>query len=116
MCMQEWEYDKEPWYSEKIVTLNDNNLINKRGASRYSRLSYINEELYYQYMEELKNGGYQVDKVEASITTVYYDNDNPRVDWYKRRKKWLFFENSEPFYKMYVPEGSIIEEFNIDLQ
>lgn len=108
-----WEYDTEPWYSEKIVAMSDNNLVSGRA---YSRRCYIDEELYYQYMEELKNGGYQADKVKASITTIYYDNENPRVDWYKRRKKFLWLEKEETVYKMYIPEGSIAEEFSIDLQ
>lgn len=108
-----WEYDSIPWHSEKIVAMNDNNLTSGKA---YSRRIYINEELYYQYIEELKNGGYQADKVKASITTVYYDNENPRVDWYRKRKKWLWIEKEEPFYKMYVPEGTISDEFSIDLQ
>lgn len=110
---QDWIYDKEPWYTEKIVSMSDTNMLSGRF---YLRRGYLDEELYYQYMEELKNGGYQADKVKASITTIYYDNENPRVDWYKKRKKWLWFETDEPFYKMYVPEGTIADDFTIDLQ
>lgn len=111
--MKSWSYDKEPWYSEKIVAVKDNNITQ---GKIYYRHGYIDEELYYQYIEELKNGGYQADRVKASITTIYYDNENPRVDWYKKRKKFLWCEITEPFYKMYVPEGSIISDFSIDLE
>ena len=70
---------------------------------------------YYQYMK--KEGlGFKAGKVKADKTTLYYDDENYRVECYEKTKKWLYFETSEYYYKIYIPEGSIAEDYSVDLE
>ena len=112
------QLDKQPWNhetyaTEHIVALQDNNQMNGRF---YSRRGYIGENLYYQYMVDIGNGGYKANKVKADTTTLYYDDYNCRVEWCKKERHWLYFSETEKYNKIYVPEGSITDDYMIDLQ
>lgn len=107
----EWNYNK-PVSIEKVVALQDNNLSEYR---YYGRRTYINEQLYYQYMVDVGNA-YKANQIPANNTILYYDNDYPRVEWYNRSKNVWIFRKEEPCWKMYVPEGAIIENFSVDFQ
>ena len=101
--------------TEYIVALNDNNLASGRF---YMRSSRINEDLWYQYMYK-KGNGYKTNKCKARTSTVYCsDSEIPRVEWYRVERTWLIFKMTDPDKqkKIYIPEGSIIEDFYIDLQ
>lgn len=93
--------------------MGDSNLTS---GTFYLRRGNINEDLYYQYMVKLSSGGFVANKVKASNTTLYYDTDNYRVEWYTRSKKWLYFEIEETANKIYIPEGSITDQYSIDLE
>lgn len=108
----EWVVSDEPYATEKIAALNDNNLTN---GKFYLRSGRFEEDLYYQYMVELSDDGFATNKVKASNVTLYYDTDNYRVEWYTKSKKWLYFEEKETYCKIFVPEGSITDEYSIDL-
>jgi len=108
-----WALDKEPYATENIIALSDNNLTHGR---LYLRKGYLNESLYYQYMVDLGDGGMINNKVAAQSATVYYDNDTSRVEWYHREKHWLWFKYKSVCHKIYIPKGSVSEEFNIDLK
>lgn len=99
--------------TEHIVALQDNNMVNGRRV--YARRGYIESDLYYQYM--LKYGvGYKANKIKAKNTIVYIAEDNFRVEWHTKEKNWLFFTMWEKYKKLYIPEGSIVEDYTIDLQ
>lgn len=113
-CNQEpWQYSEYPYKVEKISSLNDNNMVNGRF---YLRSGYIDENLYYQYMTQLNNGGFVANKVKADNTTLFYDTDNYRVEWWKKERNWLFFEQEVVYNKIYIPEGSITESYTVDLE
>lgn len=107
-----WISDKESFTTEKIIALSDNNLTHGR---LYLRKGYLNESLYYQYMVDLGDGGMINNKVSAQTATIYYDDSNPRVEWYHREKHWLWFKYKSVCHKIYIPKGSVSEDFNIDL-
>lgn len=109
---QPWICEKEPYAVEKIVGLADNNLTNGRF---YMRRGYIEDKLYYQYMVELGNGGFVANKVNSADATLFYDTSNYRVEWYKKTKSWLYFREEKTYHKIYIPEGSITDDYMIDL-
>lgn len=111
MTKQPWNYP-EPYATEKIVCLNDSNQVNGRF---YARRGYIGEKLYYQYMVKLGEG-YKANKVGANNTTLYYDDDNFRVQWHEKERHWLYFSEAEKYQKIYIPKGSITDDYSIDLQ
>ena len=97
--------------TEHIVAISNDS---KMYMSRYRG----KEEMYYQYMVKLSNGGYVYNQVpaKASRTTIYYTkNGNYRVEWYKQKIGKLGFVDVKTINKIYIPEGSIAEDFNIDM-
>ena len=108
----EWVISQTPYSVEKIMSLNDNNLTNGRF---YMRRGYIEENLYYQYMVELNNGGFVANKVNSANATLFYAEDNYRVEWYIKTKSWLYWKEERVYNKIYIPEGSITDDYSIDL-
>lgn len=107
-----WNYPDKPYSTEYIASLNDSNMVRGRF---YLRRGYIEENLYYQYMVKL-NGGFVANKVKSNNATLYYSNDNFRVEWYEKERHWLWFQQKETYNKIYIPDGSISEEYSIDLE
>lgn len=108
----EWVVSDMPYATEKIVSLNDNNLTN---GKFYLRSGYIEEDLYYQYIVQLNNGGFKANKVKSANATLFYDTDNYRVEWYTKTRSWLYFEDEVTYVEIYIPEESITTDYSIDL-
>lgn len=110
---QEWKVSESPYKTNKIISLNDGKQTNGRF---YLRHGYIEENMYYQYMMQKSDGGYSYGKVREDVATIYVTDNNFRVEWYTKERNWLWFEEEKTFCKIYVPEGCIKEEYNIDLE
>ena len=108
-----WENDPEPTRTEYITALVDSNQTSGR---MYLMSGYVREELYYQYMTKTADGGYEYRKIIASDATIYSAESNYRVEQYRQRKTWLFIYDERTVYKVFIPDGSIITNYNIDLQ
>lgn len=108
----EWIISETPYATETIVSLNDNNSTSGRF---YLRRGYFNEDLYYQYMVNVGNGGFKANKIKSDNATLYYDTGNYRVEWYKKNKSWLYFKQEVTYVEIYIPEGSIVTEYSVDL-
>ena len=109
---KDYKYEDTPYSTQYIVALNDNNLIH---GEFYLRRGYIDEEMYYQYLMKW-NGGYKINRIKASSATIYEANNNYRVEWYEGKRSWLCFTDTTKIQKIYIPQGSIKESFNIDLE
>lgn len=108
-----WEGTETPQAVEKIVSLSDNSLVTGRF---YLRRGYIEQDLWYQYMVELNDGGFVANKVKSTDTTLYYSDGNYRVEWYTKERHWLWFYEKENYHKIFIPAGSITDEYSIDLK
>ena len=108
----DWVYSDKPYSVETIVGLTDNNLTDGRF---YMRRGYIEEKLYYQYMVRLNNGGFVANRIDSTNATIFYDTSNHRVEWYKKTRSWLYFKEEATYHKVYIPEGSITDDYSIDL-
>lgn len=108
-----WVVADEPYSVESIVSLGDNNMTNGR---YYMRRGYIESDLYYQYMVDIGGGGFKANKVRSNNATLYYTDGDCRVEWYTRTKKWLYFTDEDVIQKIYIPEGSITDEYSVDLR
>lgn len=105
--------------SHKIVALKDDK--GTRGSFLLGS-GYIEDELYYYYFEET-NDGLKKKKLRASDCYIKYD-DKPRVIKYTHTgyKKAYHYIYAIPevihgtYYVIYVPKGSVTNEFNIDLE
>lgn len=110
---KDWTTESEPYSIEYIEALSDSSMMNGR---MYVRSGYIEEQPYYQYMVKQSDGGFVYNRVKARTAKIYYtDDDNYRVEWYRRTKNFLFASQEEVLQKIYVPKGSIEDSFSIDL-
>lgn len=98
---------------ENIVALSDNSMVNGR---IYMRGGYIDNDLWYQYMVKVSNDGFVANKLKANTVTLYYTKENYRVEWWRSHKQWLWFEQNKTYHKIYIPEGSIANDFSVDLR
>lgn len=118
MMWSEKPVEKESSNEYDIVALQDN-----LGAAGNFFLGsgYIDNELSYTYMHYVEGCGYKAETVEASNVYVEFTDEQPYVSVVKYRFKdnWRNYitipYNSEDIF-FYVPEGSILQNYNIDLK
>lgn len=107
------EYKHELDATERIVALNDGNSVEGRF---YIRIGYLESNLYYNYMVDLSNGGYIANKVPARETTIFETDGKYRIEWWVKKKGYLFAVQEEKYWKAYIPKNSIVSEYEIDLK
>lgn len=103
--------------TEHIIALNDSTGVN--GRAGFLGSGYVEDELYYYYMTDTKEG-FQAKKIKAEGTYVRY-SDEPIVETYaatnfKNKFLWLIALPINSFHIVYIPEGSIIENYRINLE
>ena len=99
-----------------IINLADNNSIEGtvRGSRYYVR-GYISESTTYHYYYQLSDGGMKLQKVSDKNATIYFTEDEPRVEWYRQTRTFWWKSETRYFCKIYIPEGSMTTEINIDM-
>lgn len=109
--------------SWNITAMQDN--LNTHGRF-YMRSGYIETDLCYYYVYSTKNG-LKSSYIPANKTYLNYTTDKPHIERYTRRwnKSWIKwftcvdaqnYATNDVYYKAYVPEGSVEQSFNVDLQ
>ena len=107
LCMPDNEYNFAESENKSIIALQDNIYLQRRNCD----LKYV-----YMYKD---NDGYKVDAISAQDATIIYDNE-PRIvkqtgkfkNWYS----WIYAIPVKTKNYIYVPKGSIQEEYDIDLR
>lgn len=107
------EYTHTKTATEHIVALNDNPGI--KSNRYYARRTYIESTLYYNYMVKLPDS-YIANQIPAKSARIYETDNNYRVEWWKKEKGYLFAKTSKKYWKLYIPQNSIVSEYEIDLQ
>ena len=102
----------------EIHTLNDNSQLSGR---YYLGSSSINEEMRYFYIESTPRGKHMDDVSAEHAHVIPSDKEDPRIEKYSER-----FSNAalrlfttpffDPLVKIYIPEGSITTEFDVELE
>lgn len=105
----------------EIISLNDNNQMQGRfflGSGQIDSRSYFS-------MYSKDEFGY-IDRLDlpTSNSSLVYTNEKPFVEKYEKFTdydnilNWLFIPvtDSQPFYLIHIPNGTIINEFNLDLK
>ena len=107
-CMPDNEYNFAESENKSIIALQDNIYLQRR-----------NSDLKYVYMYK-DNDGYKVDTISAQDATIIYDNEPRIVKQTGEFKNWYSWIYAIPAVKtknyIYVPKGSIQEEYDIDLR
>lgn len=104
---------------KKIYALND---TSSNQGTHYLYSGYINNELKYRYVVGTSNRK-QVKETKTTNVFIKEENCEPKVKIYKRVLKnkiygWLFFVElpDEDKVEFYVPDNTVINDYNIDLQ
>lgn len=101
----------------KIIALKDNQNIN---GNCYIMGGYVGEDLYYYYTTETEFG-YKTEKIKAENAYIKYTDEEPHIEKYKGE----FANDAVNFWAapmcterciIYCPEGTVTNEFNIDLE
>ena len=78
----------------------------------------VDSDPAYRYYRTTANGGFVLDSVDATETTVYQDSSTPRlIDHWDTPKHtwWCLFSTGSESYEIHVPKGSITSSMNLDL-
>ena len=114
-CNVEIEYDKVS--DTKIVALKDDQNVN---GSFYIMGGYVDEDLYYYYATETEFG-YKTEKISSDNAYIKYTDGETYIEKYVGRftntntNLWAFPICSNR-YIIYCPEGTVTNEFNVDLE
>ena len=103
--------------TNKIIALQDN--ITGEGSTTYLGAGHYEDNLNYFYATNT-NMGVKIEKVQADFAYVQYSN-TPKIETYKVTgfNKWTTYLYAYPcyeIYKIYVPKGTIQQNYNIDLK
>lgn len=103
--------------THQIVNLSDNSEIEGsiNGRRRYVR-GYIGEETVYHYYYKCADGGFKLQKASEKNTTIYFTDGEPRAEWYSQTRSFWWHSETKYFCKIYIPEGSMTTEFEIDME
>lgn len=113
-------YEKESEWD--IVALQDDLTI--QGRTYFLRRGYIETDLSYYYLYKTSNG-MKVGHIPAAECYINYSGGTPHIEKYKSKWDndsylWITlpsgaFSFTPSYYKIYVPEGSIAEDYDINL-
>lgn len=104
--------------SNSIVALSDS--VGANGSFGFLGTGHIKDDLYYYYM--VKNDtGYKAEKIPASDTIIRYTSSDFKIEKYeasgfKNKSKYIYAVPVGQYYVVYIPEGSIIENYRVDLE
>ena len=101
----------------KITALKDNQNVN---GNFYIMGGYVNEDLYYYYAAET-DLGYKINKIMADNAYIKYTNEETHIQQYRGdfvNDKLIIFGVPlyDDRYVIYCPDGTVTNEFNIDLE
>lgn len=114
-CCAEIEYNVVS--DTKIIALKDNQDIS---GSFYIMGGYIDEDLYYYYATETEFG-YKTEKIKADNVYIKYTDGETHIERYQGE----FVNDGAYFwgactcndrYIIYCPEGTVTNDFNVDLE
>lgn len=116
-CMPESMMNIEQTSIQPIIALKDGNGMTER-FFLYS--GYVKENLYYYYACETGKG-YKIERVSAENSYIVYTEETPRVEKYeaksfKETSSWIYAIPLHKYNVLYVPDGTITTEYNINLE
>lgn len=81
---------------------------------------FIDEKPYYFFYREFNDGRIKQGRIPANDTAIYQDQENDAfITVHKTRAGinfWGFSEDEEPTYEIHVPDGSVIQDVEFDLE
>lgn len=87
----------------------------------------VSEKSVYKYYYELEDGGIKQGTIPADVTTIYFieSGEKSHLDTIVTTTYYMNYNNNPPTrcnetcettYKLYVPEGSVVNEYKFDAE
>lgn len=106
-------------YSNEIVTLQDNNALE---GTFFLGSGGFGNDMYYSFYYKTEDGGFKSKTLDSDFVTIYYD-ENPRYEVNVEETTDAFINKFSicascggKERKLFVPEGTIKENYNLDAQ
>ena len=113
--------------SQSIVNFKDNRDLQ---GGFFIGCGEVNTEQYYYYYYKTDKGSYKASKIKADDCEIIYTKDTPHIDTIVKSADEKATENPLTFepllslrisgtgekYKIYIPEGSITTDFQVDME
>ena len=113
--------------SQNIVNFKDNRDLQ---GGFFIGCGEVNTEQYYYYYYKTDKGSYKASKIKADDCEIIYTKDTPHIDTIVKSADEKATENPLTFepllslrisgtgekYKIYIPEGSITTDFQVDME
>lgn len=114
-CCAEIDYNMVS--DTKIIALKDNQ---NASGSFYIMGGYVDEDLYYYYATETEFG-YKTEKVKADNAYIKYTDGETHIEKYAGEfandaSNLWGFPMCDDRYIIYCPDGTVTNEFSIDLE
>lgn len=104
----------------ELISIKDNNSIN---GSFFLGSGNINGDLIYCYYYKLSETNIKMNSVYVVYCEIVYSKDKPKIEKYEtiktdsfKNKFSLGFINRNIRYIIYIPEGTIKNNFNLDAE
>lgn len=114
------EKQKVPDEIEYIAAINDGSSIS---GNFFIGIGTIKEESYYFYYKKLDCGGYVQEKIRTEDVIIFEsDSIIPHIQHYRNEfvnknwNDWAFPSQCNTYVHIYVPKGSIKQNYNFDLE
>lgn len=109
--------------SQEICSLQDNLGVEGHMSGNFLFSSgSVDSKIVYCYAYKDENQGYNLEKVDAEKSVIYYidPSETPRIDTVKEKFSdpihRFFGEGPGLRYEIYVPDGTLEKEYKVDLQ
>lgn len=108
----------------------DEEIILAKKSGNFIGCGEVNTEQYYYYYYKTDKGSYKASKIKADDCEIIYTKDTPHIDTIVKSADEKATENPLTFepllslrisgtgekYKIYIPEGSITTDFQVDME
>lgn len=121
LCIASWigcsEYESGNYvdkinFDTEIIALSDKSSV---GGSFFLGCGSISDNMYYYYISNDTNG-YRTHKIKAENAYVKYTDETPHIVSHSTdiQNEWGFY--IDDYYVIWIPEGSILQQYSVDIQ
>jgi len=106
----------DPYVTHTLIALKDSNsTYGEFHGGMFCSSGYLDEKLVYTYAYKTGDGGIKTQRVDADDSTIYYNN-NPHADWITMTRKYWYYTEKKTICNIYLPEGSVVSDYRVDLE
>lgn len=103
--------------TQLVALASKDSISGELNAGIFASYGVIDGNRVLSYISKSDKGGMQLGQLDADKTVVYEGDENPHITTYKwvayNRFLWPWELASGELYSVYVPKGSVTQDFNV---